>query len=153
VVKGKPKSKQGAKKPRSYNASQAANELGVPIGWVRAQITAGVVAPARSSTKRNAPYALSDTDIAALRSLAAEDPAAGGTAALARVSQLEGERANLLAQVAWERAIAQEQQKALENELARTERLTAEVNQQRTRVEALKALSAWDRMLGRQKAV
>jgi hypothetical protein len=125
----------------------------VSTEWVRAQIKAGAVAPERASTKRNAPYALSDSDIATLRPLAAEDPTAGGTAALARVSQLEGERANLLAQVAWERAIAQEQQKSLEHELARTERLTAELDLQRGRVEALKALSAWDRMIGRHKAI
>ena len=42
---------------------------------------------------------------------------------LARFTQLEGERANLLAQVAWERAIAQEQQKALEAEHARVAQL------------------------------
>lgn len=153
MAKGKLKSKAPAEKPRSYGTSQAAEELGVSTEWVRAQITAGVVTPARSSAKRNARYVLSDADIAALRSLAAEDPTAGGSAALARVSQLEGERANLLAQVAWERAIAQEQQKSLEHELARTERLTAEVDLQRGRVEALKALSAWDRMLGRQKTI
>ena len=56
-------------------------------------------------------------------------------------------------QVAWERAISQEQQKALEAELARVEKLAADLETQRARVEALKALSAWDRVLGRHKAI
>ena len=159
MAKGKRKSKSSAgakspaEKPSGLSTSQAAEELGASVGWVRAQIAAGVVTPARSSEKRNARYLLSEADIATLQPLASEDPAAGGTAALARVSHLEAERANLLAQVAWERAIAQEQQKALEAELARTERLSADLDLQRARVEALKALSAWDRVLGRHKAI
>ena len=152
-TKAKLKNKPHAEKPTGLGPIQVAEVLGVPVAWVRSQIAAGAVTPARSSDKPNARYILSDDDIATLRATAAEDPAAGGTAALARVSQLEAERANLLAQVAWERAIAQEQQKALEAELARTEKLSAEVDLQRTRVEALKALSAWDRMLGRHKAI
>ena len=72
---------------------------------------------------------------------------------LARFTQLEGERANLLAQVAWERAIAQEQQKVLEAEHARVMELAAELELQRTRIEQLKALSAWDRVLGRHKGI
>ena len=153
MAKGKGKSKPQADKPRGLSTSTTAEQLGVPVAWVRSQIAAGAVTPARSSAKRNARYVFSDADVAALQALAAEDPAAGGTAALVRVSQLEAERANLLAQVAWERAIAQEQQKALEAELARTERLSAELDLQHARIEALKALSAWDRFLGRHKAI
>jgi hypothetical protein len=83
-----------------------------------------------------------------------EHPSADGDGvALARISQLEDERANLLAQVAWERAISQEQQKTLESERTRAEQLAADLAAQRSRVEALKALSAWDRVLGRHKAV
>lgn len=153
MAKGKAKGKSHAERPQGVSPAQAAEELGVPVAWVRAQIASGAVTPARSSDKRNARYILSDADVATLRALAAEDPTAGGTAALARVSHLEAERANLLAQVAWERAISQEQQKALETELARTEKLSAELERQHTRVEALKALSAWDRVLGRHKAI
>jgi hypothetical protein len=153
VAKGKLKTKQHAEKPSGTSPAKAAEELGVPVAWIRAQISAGAVTPARSSDKRNARYILSDADIETLRALAVEDPAAGGPAALARLSQLEAERANLLAQVAWERAIAQEQQKALEAELVRNERLAAELDAQHARVEQLKALGVWDRMLGRHKAI
>jgi cyanate lyase len=153
VAKGKVKSKLSAEKPKGLSPAEVAEELGVPVAWVRSQIAAGAVTPARSSDKRNARYLLSEADIAALRDIAAEDPTAGGPAALARVSQLEAERANLLAQVAWERAITQEQQKALEAELARSEKLAAHLELQHTRIEALKALSAWDRVLGRHKAI
>ena len=148
-TKGKPRPTDRPPSP----IAQAAEELGVSVGWVRSQITAGTVTPARSSDKRNARYSSDESDVATLRANAAEDPTAGGAAALALVSQLEGERANLLAQVAWERAISQEQQKALEAERARTERLSAELDLQRSRVEALKALGLWDRLLGRHKAV
>lgn len=127
--------------------------LGVSAKWVRRQIAAGVISPKRAGGKRNSTFALSDADVEALRAKAAEDPASGSAAVLARMSQLEAERANLLAQVAWERAIAQEQQKSLETELARAEKLAAELETQRARVEALKALSAWDRVLGRHKAI
>jgi hypothetical protein len=151
--KGKLKTKPSAEKPTGFSPALAAEELGVPVTWVRSQIAAGAVTPARSSDKPNARYILSEADIDTLRAIAAEDPAAGGTAALARVSQLESERANLLAQVAWERAISQEQQKALEAELTRVEKLAADLETQRARVEALKALSAWDRVLGRHKAI
>ena len=145
----------------------AAAELDVPVKWIRAQIASSTITPARSSDKRNARYVLSDTDVAALRTLAAEPPTTpeppaapeipaepeSASLVLARISQLESERANLLAQVAWERAIAQEQQKALEAERARTAKLAADLELQHTRIEALKALSAWDRVLGRHKAV
>jgi len=155
VAKAKGKAKTGApgKKVSALTTTQAADKLGVSVEWVRAQISAGTVSPTRSSEKRNARYLLCEADVATLRAKAAEDPAAGGTATLALVSQLESERANLLAQVAWERAIAQEQQKALETERARTERLSADIELQHARVEALKALSAWDRMLGRHKPI
>jgi len=132
---------------------QAAAELGVSAKWVRQQIDAGVVTPARSSAKRNARYHISTDDLAALKLHADADPTAGGPALLARYNQLEAERANLLAQVAWERAIAQEQQKALAAEQQRAEKLAEELEQQRARIEALKSLSAWDRMRGRHKSI
>ena len=137
MAKGKLRGKVRAQKPKGLSTAQAAEDLGVPVAWVRSQIAAGAVTPARSSDKPTARYILSDADIAALRAVAAADPTAGGTAALARMSQLETERANLLAQVAWER----------------TSQLAAELDRQRARVEALKALSAWDRVLGRHKAI
>jgi hypothetical protein len=138
---------------QTYSAKRAAEELSVSTAWVRAQIASGVVTPERSSSKRNARFLLTATDLDTLREAAGEDPAAGGPMVLARVSRLEAERANLLAQVAWERAIAQEQQKALEIELARSTKLAADLELQHTRIEALKALSAWDRVRGRHKAI
>ena len=152
-TKSDAKAKSGAARVATFTTAQAAEELGVSAGWVRARIAGGSIKPARSSNKRSARYVLTETDLAELRAAAAEDPTAGGPAALAVVSRLEAERANLLAQVAWERAIAQEQQKALEAELARTQTLTTELEVQRARVEALKALSAWDRVLGRHKSI
>lgn len=72
---------------------------------------------------------------------------------LVRISQLETERTNLMAQVAWARGVAQEQQKALEVERQRTEKLATDLETQRARVEQLKALSALDRLLGRHKRI
>lgn len=132
---------------------RAAAEIGVPVEWVRARIADGTVTPERSSAKRNARYLFSEADVEALRTVAAEDPSAGGRALLARFTELEADRANLIAQVTWERAIAQEQQKALEAERLRAEKLAEELEAQRARVEALKALSAWDRVRGRHKAI
>lgn len=72
---------------------------------------------------------------------------------LARIDSLETDRTNLMAQVAWARAVAQEQQKTLEVERERAAKLTAELDAQRARVEQLKALSALDRLLGRHKGI
>jgi DNA-binding transcriptional MerR regulator len=153
-----------AKAKSGRSIKSAAAELGVSAKWIRAQVAASAVTPGRSSDKRNARYLFSDADIATLRALAenpgpspatapAENPAPEPPAALARVTQLEAERSNLIAQVAWERAIAQEQQKALEAERVRTAKLAADLELQHSRIEALKALSAWDRVIGRHKAV
>jgi DNA-binding transcriptional MerR regulator len=151
---------------QGLSIKSAAAQLGVSAKWIRAQVAAGSVTPSRSSDKRNARYLFSEADIVALRALVAASaadtaiPAASSAvaaaeapAALARVTRLEAERANLIAQVAWERAIAQEQQKALEAERARTAKLAADLELMHARVEALKALSAWDRVMGRHKAV
>ncbi len=146
------KAKQQAA-PQGTSVKQAAADLGVAPSWVRQQIASGAISPARTGSKRNGRFTLTAEEIETLRQLAAADPATGGPAALARVTQLEAERANLLAQVAWERAIAQEQQKALETERARAERLAADLDAQRARIEQLKALTAWDRVLGRHKAI
>lgn len=151
--KARSKARGRLRQSQTFTVSQAAKELGVPAEWIRSQVTAGLVTPTRSSAKRKARHILNEADVAALRAAAAEDPTAGGVAALTLVSRLETERANLLAQVAWERAIAQEQQKALETERARTEHLAAQLDLQRSRVEALKALTVLDRIFGRHKAV
>jgi hypothetical protein len=132
---------------------QAAEDLGVTVRWIRAQIAAELISPARAGSKRNGRFVLTAAEVDALATRAAEDPTAGGAAMLARFTQLEGERANLLAQVAWERAIAQEQQKALEAEHARVAQLVQDLEAQRLRVEQLKALSAWDRVRGRHKSI
>jgi hypothetical protein len=155
-----------AKAKSGRSIKSVAAELGVSAKWIRAQVGTSAVTPGRSSDKRNARYLFSEADIATLRALAlhpepaptappatAENPAPEPPAVLARVTQLEAERANLIAQVAWERAIAQEQQKALEAERARTAKLAADLELQHSRIEALKALSAWDRVIGRHKAV
>lgn len=83
----------------------------------------------------------------------APDVAAAPETGLARISQLETERTNLMAQVAWARGVAQEQQKALEVERQRAEKLAAELETQRARIEALKALGPLDRLLGRHKRI
>lgn len=72
---------------------------------------------------------------------------------LARIGTLEADRTNLTAQVAWARAVAQEQQKALEVERERAAKLATDLEAQRDRVERLKALSALDRLLGRHKSI
>lgn len=154
-------SKQGV------SVKQAAEELGTTAKWVRRHIADGTIAPKRQGSKRNGRFVLSDTDVEALRArVAAAAPAAepaagdppavddgGGAIALARITQLEADRANLLAQVAWARAISTEQLKTLEAERERAATLAAELEAQRARVEALKSLSILDRILGRHKSV
>jgi hypothetical protein len=111
------------------------------------------VQPKRVGSKRNGRFVLSDAEIDMLRSLTTADAAGTESSALARIERLEADRANLLAQVAWARAIAQEQQKALEFERERAEKIVAELGTQRERIEQLKALSAVDRLLGRHKRI
>jgi hypothetical protein len=132
---------------------QAAADLGVSPKWVRDQIAQSTITPQRHGGKRNGRFVLSAEDVETLRAKATEVPAGDDSTALARVTELETQRANLLARVAWERAIAQTQQKALEDEKARSERLEAELALQRTRVEQLKALSVMDRVMGRHKSI
>ncbi len=127
--------------------------MGVSPKWIRRQIKAGVIDPARSGNKRNSRFALSDADIDVLRTVLDAGGGAGSRGELARIAELESDRAELLAQVAWTRAVAQEQQKAPEAERGRSERLEAELQVQRTRIEQLKALSALHRLLGRHKAI
>lgn len=136
----------------SISVKEAAARLGMPPKWVRARIAEGRIAPPRVGGKRTGRFALSPEDVTALSALAAEATAPAATD-LARVAQLEADRSNLLAQVAWERAIAQEQGKTLEVERLRIAALEAEVALQRDRVEQLKALTPLDRLFGRHKAV
>jgi hypothetical protein len=151
---------------KGISLKQAAVELGAEPSWLRSEIAAGTIAPARVGSKRNGRFLLTPADVDVLRSKLADSaaapdapsgaPAAGPAAPemmLARMTQLEAERSNLLARVAWERALSLSHEKSLESERARTEKLEAELEQQRARVEALKALSAWDRFLGRHKAI
>lgn len=95
--------------------------------------------------------ATSGTDIPQLDAEAAVPTGSGE--ALARIGQLEADRTNLMAQVAWARAVAQEQQKTLEIERARAEQLMADLAAQRQRIEQLKSLSLLDRLLGRHKRI
>jgi len=153
---------------RGMSVKEAAAKLGVTTSWIEEQIAAGHVKPGRGRGKySDRPY-LSKNDVATLQHLwsrspipevepvsaipADELPPAVSTL-LARYSDLEAERANLLAQIAWERALARERETALDLEQKRNEQLAAELEAQRTRVEALKALSAWDRIRGRHKAI
>lgn len=136
---------------------QAAEDLGVPAKWVRRHISAGTITPQREGGKSGGRFALTAAELVTLRERLSAKPRSGSpstdTTALARITQLEADRANLLAQVAWSRAIAQEQQKAVEVERERADRLAAEVETQRARVEALKALTVIDRALGRHKSI
>lgn len=142
--------------------------LGVTTGWVKEQVAAGKVKPRKGRGKQAGRPVFSKKDRETLKELwsrapipevesapgipADELPPAVGTL-LARYSDLEAERANLLAQIAWERALAREREKALELEQDRSRQLAEEVAVQRTRIEALKALSTWDRIRGRHKAI
>ncbi len=155
---------------RDISMKEAASELGVSAKWIRARIAEGAIRPRRAGGKGSGRYLLSEDELATLGALANRTAAASGASAapasvasgdegaavtdtLARISRLEADRANLLAQVAWERAIAQEQQKALEIERERVEKLLAELDVQRARIERLKALGAWDRIMGRHKEI
>jgi hypothetical protein len=147
---------------RDASVKQAAQELGVTAKWIRRQIAAGRIAPRRVGDKRNGRFVLSESHLEVLRGLAAAPPESASAVPavrtedadlLERMDQLGADRTNLLAQVAWARAIVREQESALSIERARSERLEAEVSAQRSRVEALKALSVVDRVLGRHKAI
>ncbi len=151
---------------QSMSMKEAAAALGVPPKWIRARIAEGAIRPRRAGGKGSGRYVLSEADVAELRARAAAHPpktssdvpapeadSSPETEALARIGRLEADRANLLAQVAWERAIAREQQKALELERERVEKLLAELDAQRARVEQLKALGVWDRLMGRHKHI
>lgn len=161
---------------RDLTVRQAAEELGVSVKWIRKQVAAGTISPHRRGNKPNGRFALTADEVTTLGSLlpaesdasatASSEPEAPATALstdsaadperarlLARIGDLESDRNNLQAHVAWARAIAEEQQKALEYERERTQKLMSDLEAQRTRVEALKALSAVDRLLGRHKAI
>ena len=139
---------------RMLGIKQVAADLGVRAKWIRAQIATGTVTPKRAGGKADGRFLFTAEQIEALRlAEEAEPPAEEETTAIARISRLEADRTNLLAQVAWARAVAQEQQKALEIERERAEKLAVELEAQRTRIERLKALSALDRLLGRHKAI
>lgn len=151
---------------RTITVREAAESLGVKPGWVRIRIADGVIQPVRAEGKGKKRYLLDADDLEVLRSWAqarttrssksgrsVSAASAADAHALARVVQLEEERSNLLVQVAWARALAQEQQKAIEHERERVQRLEAELRVQQSRIEALKALTVWDRLLGRHKGI
>ena len=144
--------KGGGVSKESLSVKEAATVLDVSPRWVRARIAEGRIAPSRAGGKRTGRFTMSQDDVAVLRAVAAEmaDPPKPD---LARIEQLEADRSNLLAQVAWERAITQEQGRALDAERSRIAALEADLALQRTRVEQLKALTPLDRLLGRHKAV
>ncbi len=113
------------------------------------------VAPAKLVTLKKAPGAKQRPSEAPKESapVKAADVEVKPSTALARITELESDRANLMAQVAWARGVAQEQHKALEVERSRSEKLAADLEAQRTRIEQLKALSLLDRLLGRHKEI
>ena len=130
--------------------------LEVSEKWVRRQIDAGVIQVSRRGGKKRGPFMLAEADVDTLRERLNAKPPKGERAeisAIARIEQLETDRANLLAQLAWARAIGQEQQKTIEAETERARWLDGQLAEQRARVEALKALSLFDRLLGRHKSI
>ncbi len=149
-----PKASAKPGEARTVGIKQVAAELGVNAKWIRGQVAAGTVSPKRAGGKGDGRFLFTPEVVETLRLAKESEPPAGGeTTAIARIARLEADRTNLLAQVAWARAVAQEQQKALEVERERAEKLAAELEAQRTRIERLKALSALDRLLGRHKAI
>jgi hypothetical protein len=145
---------------------QAAEELGVSAKWIRRQIAMGTISPTRRGSKRNGRFAITADDLIvlserlssvpkppAIEPLSDSDADTDRAGLLARIDELETDRNNLQAHVAWARAIAKEQQKALEIERERAQKLAGDLEAQRARVEALKALSTIDRLLGRHKAI
>jgi DNA-binding transcriptional MerR regulator len=135
------------------SVKRAAEQLGVTAKWIRDRIAEGAVSPERAGGGRNGRYALTDADLELLRSRAAANTERPKRDVLAKIETLEAERANLLARLAWEHATARANEQALEQERRRVEALTAEVAAQRTRVEELKALSVFDRLVGRHKGI
>jgi hypothetical protein len=113
----------------------------------------------RGKKSKRTPKAAAAEPVTPNKKLAAKDAASSAKrdvppeTALARITELEADRANLMAQVAWARGVAQEQQKALDVERQRSEKLAADLEEQRARIEQLKSLSAFDRLLGRHKRI
>ena len=151
---------------QDQTVKQAAEELGVSVKWIRKQIAEGTFSPVRRGSKRNGRFVVTADDLVVLRErlsgvpkppaiVPLRDSAADADHAglLARIDELESDRNNLQAHVAWARAIAKEQQKALEIERERNQKLAGDLEAQRARIEALKALSTLDRLLGRHKAI
>jgi hypothetical protein len=132
---------------------RAAELLGVSAISVRAWIADGAITPQRARGGHSGPYAITDAEVEVLKALAVKTAAKADSGALARIGKLEAERANLLARLAWEHATGEASQHALEDERRRSEALATEVANQRTRVEQLKALSAWDHLRGRHKNI
>jgi hypothetical protein len=166
VVRGLNPKEVGGLAKHDWTVKQAADELGVSVRWIRKQIAESTISPMRRGSKRNGRFALNASDLVTLgERLSSESkspaivPLTDFTAdvdragLLARIDELETDRNNLQAHVAWARAIAKEQQKALEIERERTQKLAVDLEVQRARVEALKALSTIDRMFGRHKAI
>lgn len=156
----------GALGKQGRTVKQVAEELGVSVKWIRKHIAAGTISPARRGGKQNGRFALTTEDIAALGAclpsetgpesivqLADSAHDADRAVMLQRIEELESDRTNLQAHVAWARAIAKEQQKALDYQRERTQKLADDLEVQRARVEALKALSTLDRLLGRHKSI
>ena len=153
---------------RGMSIKETAESIGVTTSWVEEQIAAGHVRPTKGRGKYSGRPYLSKKDCDTLRALWSRAPIPeveaytaiptdelppAVSALLARYSNLEAERANLLAQIAWERALAREREAALDLEQKRSEQLAVDLEAQRQRVEALKALSAWDRIRGRHKQI
>jgi hypothetical protein len=135
------------------SVKKAAETLGVTPKWIRARIAEASVTPRRSGSGRNARFELTDAEVETMRGLAAAGEPAPVGSELARIGTLETQRANLLARLAWERATSRSREEALQVERARVDRLLADLDLQRSRVEALKALSVVDRVLGRHKDI
>jgi excisionase family DNA binding protein len=153
---------------QGMSVKEAAAYLGVTPSWIEDQIASGRIKPKKGRGKYSGKPYLSKADreklgelwsrspipeVEPLSDMPSDDLPPAVSTLLARYSDLEAERANLLAQIAWERALARERETALDLEQKRGEQLSADLEVQRRRVEALKALSTWDRMLGRHKSI
>lgn len=137
-----------------FTLAESARTIGCSVGYLRKQIRKGTIRPAKVQGKRGVEYRLSPADLEAVTTAYRTPKQGHGNAeALVQLAALRQEHDALIA-----RAVKAETEadamvarvNALQQELA-AERQRVEAEHKR--VEALKSLSAWDRLRGKHKGV